>query len=117
MLGWIKAALGVAMQLYSKFSGGKKVSVLDALPEVIGKLLPAVQNAIKYQGLDSKAKVDAWLLELDTYTGEDVGAIDLIPDMPAKVEEVFFDHLKEVARCYAYMCIGVDGYKVVETTG
>lgn len=112
MFGWIKAALGVAMQLWGKFSGGQKVNVLDVIPDVVGRLLPAVQQAVKYQGLNTKDKIDAWLETMDEYTGEDVGAVDLIPEMPAKVEEVFFDHLKEAARCYAYMLAGVEGYKV-----
>jgi hypothetical protein len=62
--------------------------------------------------MDTKEKFDSWLKTVDTYTGNDAAAIDLIPKMPADAEEEFFDHLIEVARIYGYMLLNVEGYHV-----
>jgi hypothetical protein len=112
MFGWIKAAVGFGLKLYGwiKGSDSKPDLLSDALPFAISQLLPAVKTAIAYKGLDTKEKLDAWLDAVDAATGDDPAALNLIPGMPAKVEEDFFDHAKEMARCYGYCLLRVPGY-------
>lgn len=113
MLGWIKAAVGFGVKMYSKLNEGSKTDVMsDALPFAISTLLPTVKNAIAYGGKNTKEKFDAWLDTLDAMTGDDQLAIDLIPSLPPALEEKFFDHLKEAARIYGYMMLKVEGYAV-----
>lgn len=110
MLGWIKAALLLGINLFGWLKGGKK-TLADALPFAIGQLLPAVENAVKFQKLDTKEKLDAWLEAVDAGTGDDATGVDIIRGLPAAKEEELFDHLIEVARTYGYYLIGVPGYR------
>jgi hypothetical protein len=112
MFGWIKAALGVGLKLYGliRGSGSKSDLLSDALPFVVNQLLPAVRTAIEYKGLNTRDKFDRWLETIDVATGDDDVSLDLIPHMPAKIEEDFFDHAKELARCYGYCLLRVPGY-------
>jgi len=111
MFGWIKTAIGFGLQLYGYITGKPNPDLLtDILPQAISQLLPMIKNAINYQGLDSKEKFDSWLETLDTSTGTDPGAVQLIPHMPAKFEEEFFDGLKQAAKAYGYMLLKVPEY-------
>lgn len=80
------------------------------IPQIIQQALVLVQKAVKYDGMDTKAKFDAWLDAYDAGTGSDPAAINLIKGLPADKEEVMFDHVKEAARVYGYHLIGVEGY-------
>ena len=112
MLGWLRAALNAGLTVYSLVKGkDEKPSLTEALPMVISNLLPMVQNAISFGGMNTKGKFDAFLDTIDSATGEDATAIDFIQDLPAEKEEQLFDHLKEAARIYGYSLIGVPGYK------
>ena len=112
MFGWIKTALSYGLQLYGWIKGQpvKPELLAEVLPQAIATLLPMIRNAITYQGLDTREKFDAWLETLDASTGTDPGAIQIIPNMPAKFEEEFFDGLKQAARCYGYMLLKLPGY-------
>ncbi len=112
MIGWIKAIIGVAVKVFGfiKTAGHPVDPLAEALPFALAQILPAVKNAIAFQGYDTVAKFDAWLVTIDMTTGTDAGAIDLIPRMPAKIEEEFFDAAVKMARCYGYMLLKVDGY-------
>jgi len=110
MFGWLKAAVVIGLKIYGFVSKGDKPSLADALPFAVGQMLPAVQKAIQYQGLDTKEKFDAWLIAVDAGTGSDTTAVDLLVRLPADKEELFFDHLIEAARIYGYHLIGVEGY-------
>lgn len=112
MFGVLKSLLKVGATVVKLFTGQDRVSLMDGLPQVLGQLLPAVDNAIKYKGLDTKEKFDGWLETVDEVTGTDSLAIDVMPSLPADKEEELFDHLKEAARIYGYNKIGVDGYEV-----
>lgn len=112
MFGWLKAAVVVGLKIYGFVAGGDKPGLADALPFAVGQMLPAVQKAIQYQGLDTKEKLDVWLATVDTGTGSDINAVDLIIKLPADKEELFFDHLVEAARIYGYHLIGVEGYRL-----
>ena len=80
------------------------------LPFVVSQLLPAVEQAIRFQGLNTKEKFDSWLTTLDESTGIEP-PVDLISRLPAEQEEALFDHLLEAARIYGYHLIGVPGYR------
>lgn len=110
MLGWLKAAVSFAVKMYGFVTKDEKPSLVDALPFAVGQLLPAVQRAIQFQGLNTQEKFDAWLDTLDQSTGIDKGAIDFIGGLPADKEEEFFDHLIAAARIYGYHLMGLDGY-------
>ena len=113
MLGWLKMAVKVGLKIYGFVTApGAKPSLIDALPFAVGQLLPAVQKAIHYQGLNTKEKFDAWLVTVDAGTGSDENAVDFIAGLPADKEEIFFDHLIEAARIYGYNLIGVEGYRL-----
>lgn len=115
MLGWFEAALTVGVKilglLVSKKDQGQALTLADAFPFAISQLLPAVENAIKYQGLDTKEKLDGWLVTFDMATGEEPTAIDIIHGLPADKEEILFDHAIEIARIYGYYKIGVPGFR------
>jgi len=110
MLGWIKAVLAVGVKIYGFLMKDDKPGLAETLPFAVGQILPAVQKAISYQGLNTKEKFDQWLKVIDTGTGVDEGAVDLISGLPAEKEEILFDHLVEIARIYGYHLIGVEGY-------
>ena len=111
MFGWIKGALSIGVQVYKLLTKSKeKPTFTDVIPFVIEKMFPAVQQAIAYGQLDTKEKIDAWLETFDASTGTDPGAIELIPNMPAEIEEQFFDKIKDALRIYAYCIIKVPGY-------
>lgn len=111
--GVLKAAAGFGLQLLAsvKGSGNGKPSFSELLPTIVGAVLPAVDQAIRFQGLDTKEKVDAWITTLDAATGLDATALDIVKDLPADKEEQLFDHVLEAARIFAYCKIGVPGYK------
>jgi len=112
MFGWLKAAVTIGLKIYGFVAkAGDKPSLADALPFAVGQLLPAIQKAIQYQGLDTKEKFDRWLATVDAGTGSEATAIDLIATLPADKEEAFFDHLIEAGRIYGYHLIGVEGYR------
>ncbi|MHC4645174.1 MAG: hypothetical protein ACYTBJ_06715 [Planctomycetota bacterium] len=90
--------------------GKEKPSLLDGVGYAAGQIFPAVDNLLKMGKLSTKEQVDQWLDTLDAKTGTDAGAIDIFRDMPQKVEEEFFDHMKEAVRIYAYSRIGVEGF-------
>jgi len=113
MLGWLKMAVTVGLKLFSFVTAkGTKPTMVDAIPFAVSQMLPAVQRAIQYQGLDTKEKLDAWLVTIDAGTGSDADAVDIIARLPADKEESFFDHLIEAARIYGYHLIGVEGYRL-----
>lgn len=111
MFGWLKVIVGVAAKIYGYVKGSRPTTFANVIPFAVSQLLPAVENAIKYQSLDTKEKFDAWLQTLDQTTGSDPGAVDIIERLPADKEEEFFDHLVEAARIYGYHLIGVPGYR------
>jgi len=111
MFGWLKAVVSIGLKIYGYVAKSDKPGLADALPFAVGQMLPAVQKAIEYQGLDTKEKFDAWLATVDAGTGSDEGALDLIVKLPPDKEEEFFDHLVEAARIYGYHLIGVVGYR------
>jgi len=112
MLGVLRALIGAAGAVIKIFKGGEKPTWAEAMPFVLQQLIPAVQQAVEYQGYNTREKFDAWLSTMDASTGTDPGAIDIIPQLPQDKEEEFFDALKEAARVYGYSLIGVEGYNV-----
>lgn len=111
--GVLRAAAGFGLQLLNAVKGtnGSKPTLVELLPTVVSAVLPAVDQAIKFQGLDTKEKVDAWIVTLDAATGLDAAALDIVRDLPADKEEQLFDHVLEAARIFAYCKIGVPGYR------
>lgn len=111
LFGWISGALKLGLGLWGWVRGqDSKPTLTDLLPVIMSNLLPAVEKAIGYQGLDTQEKFDSWLEALDAGTGSDPTAVDLIRDLPPDQEELLFDHLKEAARIYGYCLIKVPGY-------
>lgn len=109
--GWILGIFKVGLSIFKLFKGSDdKPSLTELLPFVLNQLIPAVDNAIKYQGLDTKEKFDQWLTFIDVSTGTDPGAFDFMGSMPPDVEEQMFDHLIETARIYGYNRLKVPGY-------
>lgn len=114
MLGWLKSAVVFGVKMFGWVTKSEKPSLVDALPFAVSQLLPAVQRAIEFQGLNTQEKFDTWLETLDQATGVEAGAIDFIGGLPAEKEEEFFDHLIAAARIYGYHLIGVKGYVSTE---
>jgi hypothetical protein len=111
VFGVLKGLFSVGIAVYGVFKGKEnKPTVMEVLPTVVGQLLPAVQSAIKYQNMTTKAQLDAWLETLDASMGEEAGAVDIIHDMPSNREEELSDHLLAAARIYGYNLLGVEGY-------
>lgn len=111
MFGVIKTILSVGVKVLSLFKGGQKPSIGETLSFTLQQLIPAIENAIAYENLDSKEKFDNWLETFDKSTGSDQYAVDLIKGMPKQAEEEFFDGIKQAAKAYGYMKIGVEGYR------
>lgn len=107
-LSWLGTIAKVAVQLIA--GGGAKVDAAQGLPFTISQILPAVERAIRYQGLGTKEKFDQWLELADRAVGEEPGALHLFGDLPAKLEEELSDHVIEIARIYGYHLLKVDGY-------
>lgn len=113
MLGWLKMAVMVGLKIYGYVTAkDDRPALADAIPFAVGQMMPAVKQAIRYQGLDTKEKLDAWLDTIDAGTGSDAEAVDVVAKLPADKEEVLFDHLIEAARVYGYHLIGVEGYRL-----
>ena len=108
LVGFLKEAVRVGVALAGFFK--TKPSTADGLEFAITRLIPAVREAISYGGLDTREKFDSWLAMVDAQTGNDPGAVDLIPFLTAEREEEFFDHLVAAARCYGYGMLKVPGY-------
>ncbi len=108
MWKWLLVAVQFGGALVKALTG-KKASMTDILKLALNNLLPSVEAAIQ-NGANTKELFDAWLDELDARTGTDVGAFDIIKDMPADKEEEFFDHLKEMARLYGYCKLELPGF-------
>lgn len=112
LLGIIKGALQFGLGLFSAIRGADtKPTLTELLPLVVANILPAVDQAINYQNLDSQEKLDAWFGTLDAATGVEATAVDVLKDLPADKEELFFDHIISAAKIYAYNRIGVEGFK------
>jgi hypothetical protein len=90
----------------------RKPKWTEAVPLVISQVLPLVNDAIVYGGMDSKEKFDSWLEGFDRATGSDPGAVNVIHDIPADKLEEFYDHIKEAARIFGYAKLGVPGFTV-----
>lgn len=114
MFGWLRSAVVFGVKMFGWVTKSDKPSLADALPFAVAQLLPAVQKAIEFQGLNTQEKLDAWLDTLDKATGVEAGAIDFVGGLPADKEEEFFDALIQAARIYGYHLIGVKGYVSTE---
>lgn len=111
-LGILKATLQFGLQLFGAIRGAEqKPTLSDLLPTIVANILPAVDQAITYQKLDTTEKLDSWLASLDAATGVESTAVDILKDLPADKEELFWDHIIEAARIYGYCRIGVEGFK------
>lgn len=104
---FIDGALAVAKLL------GKKLKISELIGIILPNLLGLLSSAQAALALDTKEKVDAFLDTLDSFTGTDVGALDLQRDMTAQAEEEAFDGIKQFARAVLYAKIGVPGYKEI----
>lgn len=102
---FIDGAIAVAKML------GKKLKLSELLGVILPNLLSLLSSAQAAMALDTKEKVDAFLETLDSFTGVDVGALDIQRDMTAQAEEEAFDGIKQFARAVLYAKIGVPGYK------
>ena len=112
-LGILKGAVNFGLQLFGAIRGSdQKPTLTDLLPAIVGNILPAIDQAITFQNLDTKEKLDAWFGTLDAATGMEATAVDIIKNLPADKEEQFWDHIIEAARIFAYNKIGVEGFKV-----
>jgi hypothetical protein len=98
------------VSLVKVFKSKPKLS--DVLTAVLSQLPSIVSNVIGFGGANTKEKFDDFLQTLDDYTGSDQSALDIFKDMPADVEEAFWDHIKEAARIIGYNQLKVDGYHV-----
>jgi hypothetical protein len=105
--GWLKVIAKAALQL---LGGGGVVPTESGAPFSLAQILPAVERAIRYGGLDSKAKFDEWLIMADQATGSEPGAVHLFGDLPPDKEEELWDHAIAVARIYGYHLLKVTGY-------
>lgn len=107
----VRAAAGFAVQLLGSIKGSDhKPTFTDLVPTMLGSVLPALEQAMKFQNLDTKEKVDSWLTLADLATGVETTAPNLIHDMPRELQEQMFDHVLEAARIYAYCKLGVPGF-------
>jgi len=88
----------------------KKPSWTDIASKIIPQIFEIVDNAITFQGYDTKEKFDQFLDALDFKTGTDPEAIDFLKDVTAVAEEEFFDGIIQSARAYGYAKLKVEGY-------
>lgn len=105
MLSAIWKLIGNVVSLFKS-----KPTWADAVPMVVNQLLPMVNYAIEYGGMDSKEKFDAWLDGIDVATGEDAGALVVMGGVPRDKAEVFWDHIIAAARVIGYSKLGIEEY-------
>lgn len=107
--GFVKSAVGLAAKVLA-FVKGAAPSTTEVFGFAAGNVFTYFQQALAYGHLDSKEKFDSWLDTLDASTGDDAGAVGVIPNMDAKQEETFWDHIKEALRCLGYAHLRVPGW-------
>ena len=107
IFGAVKFGAGI----YKMLKGGDKpASLVEALPLALPQILSGVQSAVSQQGLHTKEQIDAWIGTADALTGQDPGALDLVPGLPADKEEILFDGILQAAKVIAYHTAKLPGY-------
>jgi hypothetical protein len=87
-----------------------KAKFTDIVMHLIATLPSAILNLIAAGKLDNEGKLDEALAELDVRTGSDLGALDVVHDLPPDKEELLFDHLKGIVEILGKNKLGVAGY-------
>ncbi len=100
----------IGVSLYDAFKVKPKFT--DILMKVIGFIPGLIAQVGKIDELSNEQKIEEALQAFDDYTGSDVGALDIIKDMPADKEEEVFDAVKVIIRNTAFCKLRVAGYYV-----
>ena len=98
-----KSLIGAIVQTVKALKGG--CSLTNVLMELAMKIPTIIGEALNFTGADAEVKIDLALSDFDALTGSDEGALDLIKDMPAVIEEETLDAFKDfvgnIAKCKA----------------
>lgn len=106
----LNSIFSTAVGLWRFFGGKPKWS--DVVGRVTRDVFDLVDQAITFGNMDNRKKFDDFLQALDLKTGADPGAVDMLKDVPADQEEVFWDHIVEAARVYGYCKLKIPGFFV-----
>jgi hypothetical protein len=90
----------------------EKAIFTDIAMNLIVQLPQMILDMIAANKLDTEAKLDEALEELDLRTGMDAGALDVVRNLPADKEEDLFDHLKGIIQILGKHKLKVEGYYI-----
>jgi len=105
----------IALSLYRAFK--VKPTFTDILIKVVGFIPEVIGKVGQVEEMSTQQKVDEALAAFDAYTGSELGALDIIVDMPPEKEEEVFDAVKTIVRNAAYCKLKVPGFFVEEDEG
>ena len=100
----------IGLSLYQAFK--RKPTFTELLMKVVGFIPEVIANVGLIEDMSTPEKVDQALEAFDDYTGSEVGALDIIKDMPPDKEEEVFDAIKVIVRNMAYCKLKVPEFFV-----
>jgi len=89
-----------------------KVSIIDIGKTVLFAVPEIIEDVTEFVGMAPVEKIDAVCNEIRARTGVEEGAVDVIRDLPADKEDLFFDALAVLIEIIAKNRMKVDGYFV-----
>jgi hypothetical protein len=87
-----------------------KASFADIAMSLVTQLPQMILDMIQAGKISTVEKLDEALEELDLRTGMDVGALDVVRNLPPDKEEKLFDHLKGIIQILGKHKLKVEGY-------
>jgi len=89
-----------------------KVSIIDIGKTVLFAVPEIIEDVTEFVGMAPAEKIDSICDEIRARTGIEEGAVDVIRDLPADKEDLFFDALAVLIEIIAKNRLKVDGYFV-----
>ena len=89
---------------------GSGQSFSTVILAVIGQLPKLISETITFWSLDDEDKLDEALAEADKRLGSEIGALDIIHDLPDDKEEELTDAMLTIVRILAKSKLGIEGY-------
>ncbi len=97
----LRGALQFGVALFQAIKGTKEKAgnkdLADILTGAITQLLPAIVTAQITEKLTTPEKIISWLKTIDATTGEEQTAIEMIPGLDPREEEIISDSLCDIA--------------------
>lgn len=89
---------------------GRKAKFTEIIMQVVTTLPALILDAIAFGKLDNAEKLDEALAVADLRLGEEVGAVDILHDLPPDKEEELSDALLKICEILGKNKLKVEGY-------